>query len=71
MVAKTCAYKKSDMTPCVITDGEICFAFGQGDEPICVGCERGYKTIGVPRPKDWDSIIAAARRGASPRKDKR
>jgi hypothetical protein len=42
------------MTPCVIEDGDICYAEkGPAREPICVGCERTPDQTGVPRPKVW------------------
>ena len=56
-MTKKCQYAKSDMTPCVIKDGPVAFCFGDGNEPICVGCERGPNKIGVPRPADWDKTI--------------
>lgn len=56
-----CPYKKSDMTPCVITDGAICYAMNSRDEPICVGCERTPEQTGVARPADWAEQVAKAR----------
>ena len=61
-MVKHCRYAKSDMTPCVLRDGEICFAMDANDEPICVGCERSPKTLGVPRPKDWTRTVADYKR---------
>jgi len=55
---KLCPYAKSDMTPCVLRDGDICWAFGFGDAPICVGCERSPRTLGVPAPKPWPPKLA-------------
>jgi hypothetical protein len=40
----------------------MCFAVGLGDRPICVGCERGPTTLGVPPPPDWHERIAAFRK---------
>jgi hypothetical protein len=57
MSRRHCPYAKSDTTPCVLRDGEICFAFDVNDEPICVGCEHTPKTLGVPRPKDWNKMV--------------
>jgi hypothetical protein len=57
-----CPYAKSDMTPCVLKDGPICFAIGLGDRPICVGCEHGPKFLGVPEPADWAKQVADYRR---------
>jgi hypothetical protein len=45
---KTCPRKKSGMTPCVITDGENCYTLDGDRNAICVGCERGPATTGVP-----------------------
>jgi hypothetical protein len=59
---QSCDYRKSDMTPCVLVDGPVCFAFGSNDEPICVGCERSYRVLGVPRPADWDQQVEQVRR---------
>lgn len=56
-----CPYAKSDMTPCVLKDGPICFVMNSREEPICAGCERWYKTIGVERPVDWDKQVAEYR----------
>jgi hypothetical protein len=53
-----CRYAKSDMTPCVLKDGAICFAMDSDDEPICVGCEHSPKFLGVPRPPDWEKTVA-------------
>jgi hypothetical protein len=50
-----CAYAKSDMTPCVIRDGDVCWADDGHGNPICVGCERGPSTLGVPSPAGWNS----------------
>jgi hypothetical protein len=41
-----CEFAKSDMTPCVRRDGHICWVLNSFDHPICVGCERGPKTLG-------------------------
>lgn len=45
---KSCPRKKSDMTPCVVTDGAICYTLDSYGYPICVGCERGIHITGVP-----------------------
>jgi hypothetical protein len=55
---KQCAYARSDMTPCVVRDGNICYAMNSRDEPICVGCERTPAQTGVPPPKDWAQQVA-------------
>jgi hypothetical protein len=68
---KRCPYAKSDMTPCVIKDGPICFAFGANDEPICVGCERSPDALGVPRPADWDRTVAEFRHKQAPPRNRR
>jgi hypothetical protein len=41
-----CQYKRSDMTPCVIEDGPICYSdpLSPAVAVVCVGCER---TIGA------------------------
>jgi hypothetical protein len=54
----TCPYAKSPFTPCVRRDGPVCFAMNSDDQPICVGCERSPKTLGVEPPKNWDRIVA-------------
>jgi hypothetical protein len=48
------------MTPCVITDGPVAYGFSSKspEKPVCVGCEWGPKSTGVPRPKDWDKQVA-------------
>lgn len=55
MATKRCPHAKSGMTPCVIRDGAIAYAIGSGDKPICVGCEKSPKAIGVtgPDPVKW------------------
>jgi hypothetical protein len=53
-----CPYAKSDMTPCVRRDGDICWAMNWRHEPICVGCERSPETLGLPRPADWEKTVA-------------
>ena len=51
-----CPYAKSEMTPCVLADGAVCWAFGKNDEPICVGCELTPAQLGLPRPAGWDEV---------------
>jgi hypothetical protein len=55
-----CPRKRSTMTPCVITDGPVAYAFRSevNPSPICVGCEWGPKFTGVPPPADWDQKVA-------------
>jgi hypothetical protein len=48
-----CQYAKSDMTPCVLKDGPVCFATDSYGFPICVGCERTPETLGVPYPEGF------------------
>ena len=47
MSLTTCPRKKSDMTPCVVTDGILCYVYTPYHGAICVGCERGPPTTGV------------------------
>ena len=54
-----CPFKKSFMTPCVITDGPVAYCANLSDEPICVGCERTPKQTGVPAPPDFADQLAA------------
>ena len=58
-VAKQCDYVKSDMTPCVIRDGTLCYGYGPSKRPECVGCGRGPEATGVPKPADWEARVAA------------
>jgi len=60
-MTRECPYAKTDMTPCVLKDGAMCFAVGDNDEPICVGCERSPEALGVPRPADWERIVEEER----------
>ena len=53
-----CKYAKSEMTPCVMKDGDICWAFGNDEKPVCVGCEHSPKFLGVPYPKNWKATVA-------------
>lgn len=53
-----CAHSKSDMTPCVIRDGAICFGMDWKDDPVCVGCGRSPGEMGVEKPTGWLHIIA-------------
>jgi hypothetical protein len=57
----TCPRKKSDTTPCVITDGPVAYAFRSevNPSPICVGCEQGPRFTGVAPPADWDEQVRA------------
>jgi hypothetical protein len=48
-----CPYAKSDMTPCVRRDGDVCWAFASDGQPICVGCERRPRQLGLPGPAVW------------------
>jgi hypothetical protein len=70
---RPCPYAKSDMTPCVLKDGAICFAMNANDNPICVGCERTPEQLGIPAPKDWAAQVAdyKARHGRKPGPGKR
>ena len=56
---KDCPYARSDMTPCVRRDGDMCWAMDANDQPICVGCEHSPQTLGLPPPADWDATVAA------------
>lgn len=58
MTVVHCVYAKSDMTPCVRRDGDVCWAVNARDEPICVGCERSPETLGLHRPADWTKTVA-------------
>lgn len=45
-----CLFKRSDMTPCVIEDGAMCYSgdggpVDEGHQPVCVGCERDVAAI--------------------------
>ena len=53
-----CPYRKSDMTPCVIIDGPICYAADSQDRPICVGCERSPEKTGIPPSPDFAAELA-------------
>lgn len=53
-----CPHAKSDMTPCVLKDGAICFAMDSMNRPICVGCERTPEQLGVDTPADWAKQVA-------------
>lgn len=61
MAKKSCAHKKSDMTPCVITDGPVAYCEDSRSNPICVGCERPPEATGVKPPKDWDELVGGNR----------
>ena len=53
----TCPRKRSDSSPCVVTDGDICYAFGWAQRPVCVTCGAGPAMTGVPQPADWDQMV--------------
>ena len=57
MSEPTCPYAKSNMTPCVLRDGDICYAVSPAGNPICVGCERSPASLGREPPKDWDKTL--------------
>ena len=44
MPLKSCPRRKSDMTPCVIVDGSMCYS----SDGYCVGCSWSRKSI-----NDW------------------
>jgi hypothetical protein len=52
-----CTHAKSDMTPCVVRDGAMCYAEDGRHRPMCVGCERTPEQTGVAPPKNWDKIV--------------
>jgi hypothetical protein len=54
-----CPYAKSDMTPCVARDGQMCVA----DEGMCVGCER------MPADMLRDLVKKYVERRSSPTKE--
>jgi len=58
---KRCPYAKSNMTPCVLRDGDICYAMDNNDNPICVGCERTPAQLKRPPPKNWAATVQQAR----------
>lgn len=63
MTEPTCPRKRSDMTPCVITDGIICYTLDSFRHPICVGCEKGPEVTGVAVDADklradYDAYVA-------------
>jgi hypothetical protein len=41
------------MTPCVLRDGDICWADKFDNKPICVGCELTPEQLGLPAPDPW------------------
>lgn len=53
MSKKHCDYAKSDMTPCVIRDGDMCYGGWTPATPRCVGCGRSPEQIGVPAAADY------------------
>lgn len=55
---KSCPYAKSDMTPCVIRDGDTCWAMDGADKPICVGCEHTPQFLGLPPPANWSRTVS-------------
>lgn len=52
-----CQYAESDDTPCVVNDGDKCWAMDWMDKPICVGCGKYPKTIGRAAPADWAQTV--------------
>lgn len=54
-----CTHAKSEMTPCVLRDGAVCYEMNHADEPICVGCKRPPAAMGLERPADWDKTVAS------------
>lgn len=57
-MSKKCSHAKSEMTPCVLKDGPVCFAMNLADQPICVGCEKSPAILGVETPTDWTKTVA-------------
>lgn len=54
-----CTHARSEMTPCVLRDGPVCYAMNAADQPICVGCERSPAALGLDPPPDWGATVAA------------
>ena len=65
-----CPYAKSDMTPCVLRDGDVCYAMGLDDKPVCVGCGRAPHELGREPPADWEETVAQYNREHERDKDK-
>ena len=61
-----CLFKQSDITPCVIEDGAVCYS--APPRPVCVGCTRapeavnedlaarGHDPIDPPPPGDRTTV---------------
>lgn len=47
-MSPVCAFAKSDMTPCVVRDGDVCY----DDSGRCVGCNRRRAEIAPTRASD-------------------
>lgn len=54
------------MTPCVLKDGDTCYAMSIADTPICVGCGRSPEALGRLRPVDWAKTVAEYYRNITP-----
>lgn len=53
-----CPRKRSATTPCVVTDGEVCYAFGIGNQPVCVSCGATPRMTGVlVDAAEWDAKV--------------
>ena len=48
-----CPYAQSEMTPCVLKDGDKCYGMEMTDDPICVGCRRSAAQLGREPPNPW------------------
>ena len=48
-----CPYAHSEMTPCVIRDGDKCYGIAATDNPVCVGCGRSPAQLGREPPNPW------------------
>ena len=42
---EACPYANSDMTPCVMKDGEMCVVLTSVGQRVCVGCGRDADNI--------------------------
>lgn len=59
MPPKSCPRRKSDMTPCIIVDGSMCYS----DDGHCVGCDWTREAINTWKKKQIERQPTQDKRG--------
>jgi hypothetical protein len=46
-MSRRCPRQQTELTPCVVVDGAICYTLGPYRRPVCLGCDMGPTVTGV------------------------